>query len=346
MINEQVMEDYIKYLNSFSGKQNSIRERMKTLKYFKKFLIKEELCIKDIETKDLDNFVIFLKSGEYRSNGSTRLVGPASIQQIVALLRTFFQYCFESHFVETHPDMIFTKVFKSRLPKIDTKLKEYFTIEEVQKLLDAASNQKKAMLYVMYNTMWRISTVLSLKLQDFDYDSKIMTSYESKNNVEVQANLSESTAYHLREYIEKFRYECDSDALFISKNRTPLTARSVQRYLKDLSLKILGRYLTPHYFRGIGITHMFEMDAKAHDVQRIVGHASINTTLRYKMNNPKHNRKIMEKNHPLLARETSVIREERITNTVRETRQEIAKARKDFLGILESTQDKFDKIFD
>lgn len=319
---------------------------MKTLKYFKKFLIKEKLCIKDVETKDLDNFLIYLKSGEYRSNGSSRIVGPASIHQIIALLRTFFQYCFESHFITTHPDMIFTKVFKSRLPKVDTKLKEYFSVEEVQKLLDAASNQKKALLYVMYNTMWRISTVLSLKLRDFDYESRILVSYESKNNVEVLATLSESTAHHLREYIEKFRYECNSDALFISKNRTPLTARSIQRYLKNLTQKTLGRYLTPHYLRGLGITHMFEMDAKAHDVQRIVGHASINTTLRYKMNNPKHNRKIMENNHPLLARETSVVREKKITNTVRETRQEIAKARKDFLGILETAQDKFDKIFD
>lgn len=350
MINEQIAEEYFSHISLFSSKEKSNVERKKGVQYLLKFLAREKILIKDVETKDLDNFLIFLKSGDYRADKKRKIMGPASMRQVIALLRSFYQWCFENHFVEQHPDLLFTKMFKNRLPKVDRKLKTYLTIEEVKTFLDSANKNKKALLYVLYNSMGRINTVLNAKLADFDYENRTLLLYEPKNNVEVESILSDATCVHLQDYIlnhrPKFDGTNDPGYIFISKNRSRLTARSVQRYVREHSVKILGKKITPHDFRGLGISHMLDSGAELTAVQNIVGHADPATTARYRRISPKHRKETMKNSHPLNAIETSIIREKRVKETVKKARKDLKKGTGQLLKIVEKYQKQLDEMLE
>jgi integrase/recombinase XerD len=352
LINEQISGEYFQYIESFSDKKRTNTERMKAVGYFIKFLNKAELTVKDVETKDLEDFLIYLKSGDYRSDLSRKMVGAASIQQIFGLVKTFFQWCYERHYIEIHPDLIFTRMFKRRLPKVDRKEPPYIEPDRLVDFIDKSNNRWKALLYLLYDCGGRINTVLNIRVEEFDRKTGVIKLYESKNNIYLERGISDASSYHLVEYIDKFRPEMrpglddDPGYIFLSRYRTKITARAVQRYIKVRSLKELGVKLTPHSFRRSCITHMLENGAPLATVQRLVGHADPSTTARYYISNPKQLKKVKSNTHPLLKVEQADIKEKKVKKTLAKTKQEIRKARKDFLKMIEKTERDLDEILD
>lgn len=351
--NEQIAGIYFSHIQALSDREKSNIERKKAVTYLENFLDREGIDFKDLETSNLDDFVKFLKRGDYRTNQKyKKIVGSASIRQIIALLKAFYLWLFENHNISQltrHPDTIFTTSFKKRLPKSDRKPKVYLEASEVIKFIDSAKNDKKALLYVIYDTMGRISAVLGAKLDDYERERGILTIYESKNNVYVQHELSDATIFHLNEYIDKFRpvfAQDDPGNIFISKYMNPLTARAVQRYIKTKSMKELGKNLTPHKFRGLGITHMLEAGADVATVADIVGHKDKNTTLGYHISNPKFQRVTKRNNHPLLAIDTARRKQVKIVETVTKTKERMKEAQTDFLRIIQQAQKELDDMLE
>jgi integrase/recombinase XerD len=341
--NKEIVDEYSKYLDRFSDKENTIKERKKSVRYFLIFMNRNKLLLRYIETSDLDKFVIFLREGQYKNNRD-RTLSPGSLRQIIALLKTFFLWCYENKFIETHPDRIFTSDFRKRLPKVPRKVHDYFSFKQIQKFLDSANNHKKALLYVLYNTMGRVGTVVNVKIKDFDYNRRVLILRESKNDIELEAVLSDATAHHLQEYLLKFRPNVDSEYIFISRIGVPMSVRAVQHYVKTHSLKILGKKLTPHSLRHMGITHMIESGAEISEVQRIVGHRSIQTTAGYKASNPRFRRKVMKETHPLMQLENTKIRQKKVRDTISRTKTEIKQAQKQLEKIIAQAQYELDDM--
>lgn len=339
--NTEISEEYFRHIESFSDKELTNLQRKRAVRYFQIFLYRNKLLLRYIETCDLDKYVIFLKKGEYK-NSQDKVIGPASLHLLLALLQSFFLWCYERKHVDNHPDRIFTKGFKRRLPKIDRKSPEYHSFKEIQKLLDTAANNKKALLFLLYNSMGRIEAVVNAKISNFDYNRKVLVYRESKNSVELEVILSDATANHLQEYLLKFRPNDDSDYIFISRLGTRMSSYAVRYYLKKHSLKVLKKKLTPKSFRSAGITHMIEAGADISEVQTIVGHANIQTTARYKAYNPRYRHDIMVNAHPLLQLENARIKEKKIRDTISRTKKEFDQTQKTLQKIIETAQKEFD----
>ena len=71
-------------------------------------------------------------------------------------------------------------------------------------------------------------------------------------------------------------------ALFISRNGTRITPRSVQRMIKKYaSVAVKNKHITPHKLRSTYATGVYEATGDIYLVKDALNHKSINTTARY-----------------------------------------------------------------
>ena len=106
-----------------------------------------------------------------------------------------------------------------------------------------------------------------------------------KGDKERKAYFDAKTKIHLMNYIES-RTDNNS-ALFVSLNKphSRLTESGVELHLREMGKKLGVEKVHPHKFRRTMATRAIEKDMPIEQVQKILGHEQIDTTLRYAMVN-------------------------------------------------------------
>ncbi|MFW9997848.1 MAG: PAS domain S-box protein [Candidatus Odinarchaeota archaeon] len=265
MFNEEIATRYFRFIDKTPSPSN--KERKKAVNYFLMFLDKENLNLTEgLMSKDLVNFVKFLSFEEYYAFGEKKKdkLSPRTVHQVMALLKSFFKYCFDNKLASVHPDLLFDDKLKKNLPVYHSQPKIELTrpkdiqksIQEVHHLLDQASNSKRALLWTIYNSMASVSVVLEAKLSDLNLKQRKLVLRDEKSNTITEVTLYKKVATLLEEYIDKYRPRSDSGYIFLSKYKEKLTTRSIQRYLKNHSLKVLAKPVTPLELKQLGILHV------------------------------------------------------------------------------------------
>jgi integrase/recombinase XerC len=179
-----------------------------------------------------------------------------------------------------------------RGPKLGRKLPNFLTEEAVTSLCTAPTDESawgvrdRAILETIYSAGLRVSELAGLDVDDLDLagGSAII---RGKGKKERLALLGGPAAQALRAWL-KLRNSMTEEkrwgttAVFLNKNGTRLTTRSVARvlakYVQKTGLK--GR-TTPHTLRHSFATHLLDHGAEIRGVQELLGHASLSTTQIY-----------------------------------------------------------------
>ena len=293
LTNEKARDMYLDLL--LENPNSSLSERRRAINNLISFLDSIDISITELATEHLDVFVNNLVSGEITGNP----LSANTIQQKMALNKTFVRFLYERKFIDEHPDRIFTKGLDLRLPKVKELLPKYISQKDIQLLLENCSDRYQALLYLAYDTGARISEILSVKILDISFETSTITITEHKTNSFRKAFLSNITIQKLNYYLDTVRPKKESDFLFINSYGKPFVSRTIQIFLKDFSEKLLGHKITPHYFRAACATHMLENGAGIREVQVIVGWKSIQTVERYTRIIEKRQAQVKSNTHPL-----------------------------------------------
>lgn len=220
-----------------------------------------------------------------------------TIVRKLASIRSFFKFLFREKYIKSNPaDNIFT-------PKLDKELPEFLdykkTIELVTSpLLDTILGiRDRAILEVLYSTGIRVSELVGLNRDNVDLISGSIK-VRGKGKKERMALLGKESQKALRNYLRESDPK-DTNAVFMNKNGTRLTDRSVRRiidkYVKKCSIE---QNISPHSIRHSFATHLIDNGADLRSVQELLGHKNLSTTQIYTHMGSERLREIYMKAHP------------------------------------------------
>ncbi len=223
--------------------------------------------VTDITTNDLEMYLVSYKY--------TRKISNTTLRNTKNYISVLFDFLEEKDYIKKNPCSKLTRI------KEDTILEDAFSKTEEEKLYTSCNNLRdRALLEVLFSTGCRVSEVCGMKIDDVNFDKKTITVI-GKGNKKRTVCISDKAIYHLKRYL-KIR-EDNKVYLFVSlrKNYKNLNASGVEAILIRLGKKAGVNNVHPHRMRATFATHLIDSGMDLHQVQKLMGHESIETTLRY-----------------------------------------------------------------
>lgn len=161
------------------------------------------------------------------------------------------------------------------------KLPCVLSAEEVARLLEAARpGRDRVMLQTAYACGLRLGELLHLQVRDIDSSRMLVHVRQGKGGKDRLVPLSPQLLQELRDY-----WRCYRPQRWLFPNaakQVPLCAGTVQRWLKRMVVQArLSKPATMHTLRHSFATHLLEAGVDVLTVQKILGHRSLTTTMRY-----------------------------------------------------------------
>ena len=166
------------------------------------------------------------------------------------------------------------------LPKRPQRIPGLLTRAQVAAILAACADARyRTMLTVCYGCGLRLSEVLALRIQDIDSERKLLRIDQGKGAKDRLVPLSPTLLAELRAYWRLYRPE---DGLFAGRGGEPVSETALQKTFTQA--KRAAGVGTPggiHGLRHAYATHQLAAGLPVERLQRLMGHSSIHTTLRY-----------------------------------------------------------------
>lgn len=175
-------------------------------------------------------------------------------------------------------------LFKLNLPatKVTYKLPDILSADEVQQIIKAVGNIKhRTLLMVIYSAGLRVSEALNLKISDIDSDRMTLHIRCGKGGKGRYVILSPVVYQALRDYWKVCKFK---DYVFPSGRdiNKPLSTHRALQIFKDAKQKArITKSGGIHSLRHGFATHLLESGADIFAIKTLLGHASIQSTVRY-----------------------------------------------------------------
>lgn len=233
--------------------------------------------VSQTQLSEIYGFLTYLSGGAQsgKAESSTRARKCAAI-------RSFYNYLTaHAHQMDTNPTQALNN------PKLRKSLPRYLSLSESLRLLESVSGPNETrdycILTLFLNCGLRVGELVGLNVQDIRDDTVRVL---GKGNKERQLYLNEACLDALKQYLAVRPDPKDEprhrDALFVSRNRTRLTTRSVENIVQKAVLQAgLDPKYSPHKLRHTAATLMLNNGVDIRTLQDILGHENLGTTQIY-----------------------------------------------------------------
>ena len=277
------LEAYLEHLE-FQRRlsKNTVRNYRKAVLIFVEYLVSEGEWKGRFESYDKRTIRSFLIEQQRR-------VSRRTIHNYVSGLRNFYTYLSRKGITNLNP---FANLI---LPKLERKLPEFLTEQQMVDLLEAPAKMFQAELIskfeayrdnlimeLLYGGGLRISELCDLTHGSIDLTSGVARVI-GKGQKERICPLGGVAMASLKAFVDAFDFDQSVEApVVVNKKGQAMQARQVQLMLKKY-LKFVGLPLTitPHKLRHSFATHMLNSGAELRAVQEMLGHTSLSTTQLY-----------------------------------------------------------------
>jgi integrase/recombinase XerD len=208
---------------------------------------------------------------------------PSSQARILSGIKSFYKYLLMEDLVKSDPSELLES------PKIQRKLPDTLSINEINKLLGAIDVSKpegtrnKAILEVLYGCGLRVSELTELKLSNLYLDIEFIK-VVGKGSKERLVPIGGSAVKALKIWINDIRVHIpikkgEEDMVFLNRRGSRISRVYIFMVIKQLvSITGIKKTISPHTFRHSFATHLVEGGADLRAVQEMLGHESITTT--------------------------------------------------------------------
>lgn len=247
----------------------------RTLQYYKvtvaHLLSQTENSVRKVTTEEIRAYL-----AEYQKNSNCSNV---TIDNIRRNISSFFSWLEEEDYILKSP--------MRRIHKIKTKtvVKSTISDEGIERLRDNCSEIRDlAIIDLLYSTGIRVGELVNLNIDDIDLEGRECIVY-GKGDKERRVYFDAKAKVHLKDYIES--REDDNKALFVTLDapHDRLKISGVEIRLRQLGRQLELEKIHPHKFRRTMATRAIDKGMPIEQVQKILGHSQIDTTMQYAMVN-------------------------------------------------------------
>lgn len=267
--------DNMDYLNMFVAAKRIEGCSERTIEYYRvtiQNLFKDmNVPLRKITTDDLREYLTKYQG----KNGCSKV----TVDNIRRNLSSFFSWLEDEDHILKSPIRRIHKV------RTGTKVKDTISDENIERLRDKCSEIRNlAILDFLYSTGVRVGELVNLNLEDINFEERECIVY-GKGNKERKVYFDARTKLHLLEYI-KTRTD-KNPALFVTLVRpyARLQISGVEICLRKLGRQLNIEKVHPHKFRRSMATKAIDKGMPIEQVQRLLGHQQIDTTMHYAMVN-------------------------------------------------------------
>lgn len=243
----------------------------RTLQYYKvtveQMLKRISTPIRKMTTDEIRTYLV-----EYQQRGGCSKV---TIDNIRRNISSFFSWLEEEDYILKSP--------MRRIHKIKTKtvVKEVISDENMEKMRDACDEMRDlAIIDMLYSTGIRVGELVRLNIEDVNMEQRECVVF-GKGDKERRVYFDAKAKIHLMEYLAS-RTD-NNPALFVSLDgrHKRLEISGVEIRLRQLGRKLSLDRIHPHKFRRTMATRAIDKGMPIEQVQKILGHSQIDTTMQY-----------------------------------------------------------------
>ena len=223
--------------------------------------------IRKVTTDEIRAYLV-----EYQQRGGCSKVTVDNIRRNIS---SFFSWLEEEDYILKSP--------MKRIHKIKTKtvVKDVITDESMEKMRDACEELRDlAIIDLLYSTGIRVGELVRLNINDVNMEQRECVVF-GKGDKERRVYFDAKAKIHLMEYLTS-RTD-NNPALFVSLNgdHKRLQISGVEIRLRQLGRKLSLDRIHPHKFRRTMATRAIDKGMPIEQVQKILGHSQIDTTMQY-----------------------------------------------------------------
>lgn len=267
--------DNIEYLKMFLDAKKIEGCSERTIDYYSKtinhMISTLEGSVRKVTTEDMREYLADYQKINNCSN--------VTIDNVRRNISSFFSWLEEEDYILKSP--------MKRIHKIKTKkaVKTIISDEGIEKLRDHCTECRDlAIIDLLYSTGMRVGELVNLNIEDIDLERRECVVY-GKGDKERRVYFDAKAKVHLKDYIDS-RTDTN-EALFVTLNApySRLKISGVEIRIRELGKSVELDRIHPHKFRRTMATRAIDKGMPIEQVQKILGHSQIDTTMQYAMVN-------------------------------------------------------------
>lgn len=243
----------------------------RTIQYYRTTIIKLFSCIttpvRKITTEEVRHYLV-----KYQQINNCSKVTVDNVRRNIS---SFFSWLEEEDYILKSP--------MKRIHKIKTKqqVKETISDEAIEQLRDNCNCLRDlAIIDLLYSTGIRVGELVNLNISDVDFEARECIVF-GKGDKERKVYFDAKAKIHLQEYLDK-RID-DNPALFVTLDAPydRLKISGVEIRMRRLGRSLHMEKIHPHKFRRTMATRAIDKGMPIEQVQKLLGHSQIDTTMQY-----------------------------------------------------------------
>lgn len=227
--------------------------------------------VRKITTEDMRSYL----SDYQKINDCSKV----TVDNIRRNLSSFFSWLEEENYILKSPMRRIHKI------KTNQQVKEVISDEDIERLRDKCTCKRDlAMIDLLYSTGIRVGELVNLNISDVDFEARECVVF-GKGGKERKVYFDAKAKLHLQKYIESRNDK--NPALFVTLDSPydRLKISGVEIRMRELGRSVKIAKIHPHKFRRTMATRAIDKGMPIEQVQKILGHSQIDTTMQYAMVN-------------------------------------------------------------
>ena len=260
--NELILKRYKACLVIAGRSPKTIEQYERTVK---KLFIALQKNYTDMTVSDLRYFLAYEKS---------RGVSNRTLENTRVQISSFFTWLMDEELIGKNPCRSISPIRYTKEVKLP------FTAIEIDAIRSVCKNKKeRAIIEFLLASGVRVSELCSIRISDINFDTLSVIVREGKGAKQRTVYINDLASKHLVEYLTT--RDITGDYLFYNKKKEPLNPGGVRFLLKEIEERAGVTNVHPHRFRRTFATGLANRGMEIQEIGKLLGHASLNTTLTY-----------------------------------------------------------------